>query len=36
MKLFAIFKDSRTFDVVDVFLTSLCVLFLPNRKIVYR
>ena len=32
IKLFAIFKDSRTFDVADVFLTSLCVLFLPNRK----
>ena len=33
IKLFAIFKDSRIFDVVDVFSTSLCVLFLPNRKI---
>ena len=32
IKLFAIFKDSRTFDVVDVFSTSLCVLFFAKSQ----
>ena len=27
MKIFAIFKNSHTFNVVDIFLTSLCALF---------
>ena len=34
--IFAIFKNSRTFNVVDVFLTSLYALFLQNCKFFYR